>query len=545
MNVRRLAVLNVALFLVLVAAFLGVHVRELQVPDGVRAYIDILTLIDDHYVRAVDPGDLVVHSFEGVRKLVGEKNLTVRRDGPSVVLSKTGGAEKRLALGAGRDALALSFYDGIDFLRGAFEQFAPDRIETEGVRGAISGLDPHSSYMTPTEYQDLMGETEGHFGGIGIEITVRDEAITVIAPIEGTPAFEAGLRPGDVIVEIDGVSAEGMDLFTAVNMIRGEVGTPVALGIRREGTAAAIPVRLTRAEIKVDAVKARELPGGVGWVRLLAFNEKAAAELTAALDAMARRHALDAGLVLDLRNCPGGLLGQAIDVTGLFLDDGLIVYTDGRDPSQHREYAAGRRGARAKLPLVVLVNYASASASEIVAGALQDHHRALIVGTATWGKGSVQSIYNLPSGGGLRLTTALYYTPAGRSIQARGIAPDVRWIVREDDGKEYVPFHEADLDGVLPNRSAEVPAQGGIAAEAEKLHAYYEARGEVEDDPKDFGAVDAQVLFARDVLTRAGDPDRAAQLDAAASLAAEIDETPLPPKKPGAKRAEADEGPLP
>jgi carboxyl-terminal processing protease len=303
-------------------------------------------------------------------------------------------------------------------------------VETKNlVNGAINGmlnsLDPHSAYLTPDLYKDLQSDTQGRFGGLGIEITVKGGMLTVVSPIEDTPAHKAGIKPGDQIFKIEDEFTKDMSLVDAVKKMRGLKGTKINLTIRRENATDLIDVSLVRDIIRVQSVKSRSLEPGYGYVRLAQFQERSDRDVQRALEKLAAETSGLKGLVLDLRNNPGGLLNQAVRVTDLFLDSGMIVYTDGRIESQKQKFFAQKEGTWMDFPLVVLVNGGSASASEIVAGALQDHKRAVVLGTKSFGKGSVQTILPLDDNSALRLTTARYFTPKGRSIQATGIVPDI------------------------------------------------------------------------------------------------------------------------
>jgi carboxyl-terminal processing protease len=294
------------------------------------------------------------------------------------------------------------------------------------INGMLTSLDPHSAYLTPDLYRELQVDTQGSFGGLGIEITVKNGILTVVSPIEDTPAFRAGIKPGDQILKIEGEFTKDMSLVEAVKKMRGPKGTKVMLTLRREGVPELFDVAVTREIIQIQSVKSRPLEKGYGYVRVTQFQERTDEDLEKAVDRMAKQGGgkLE-GLVLDLRNNPGGLLTQAVRVSDLFLDSGMIVYTDGRLESQKQRYYSHKRKSHVECPMVVLVNGGSASAAEIVAGALQDHRRALVLGTQTFGKGSVQTILPLGDNSALRLTTARYYTPRGRSIQATGITPDI------------------------------------------------------------------------------------------------------------------------
>lgn len=306
------------------------------------------------------------------------------------------------------------------------------------INGMLSSLDPHSAYLTPELYKELQMDTQGRFGGLGIEITVKSGILTVVSPIEDTPAAKAGVKPGDQIFKIEDEFTKDMTLVDAVKKMRGPKGTKITISVKREGVPELINFTLTRDTIRVQSVRTRNLEEGYGYIRLAQFQERSDRDLQRALEKMAAEKAGLKGLVLDLRNNPGGLLTQAVRVADLFLDSGLVVYTEGRIESQKQKYYAQKDGSWLEFPLVVLVNGGSASASEIVAGALQDHKRAVVLGTKTFGKGSVQTILPLDDSSALRLTTARYFTPKGRSIQATGIVPDI--IV------ESAPPQEARVD---------------------------------------------------------------------------------------------------
>ena len=320
------------------------------------------------------------------------------------------------------------------------------------IRGMMSYLDPHSSFMSPEDFKEMQVETRGSFGGVGIEITMRDKTLTVVSPIEDTPAFKAGIKSKDLIVKIDGEPTKDMTIMEAVKMMRGKVGEKVVLTIFREGEAELIDFPIIRAIIKIKSVKHKQIEDNYGYVRISQFQERTTHDLKVALKELKTRGDNFKGLILDLRNNPGGLLDQAVKVTDLFLDEGLIVYTDGRLESQKMQFSAKKNGTEPDYPIVILVNAGSASASEIVAGALQDTGRALILGTKSFGKGSVQTILPLEDGSGVRITTARYYTPKGRSIQAEGIEPDlVVKNVPSASEKPHKAIREKDLKGHMPN----------------------------------------------------------------------------------------------
>jgi carboxyl-terminal processing protease len=344
----------------------------------------------------------------------------------AVLLSGGGGVEKVAAV-------PKESYEGLETFTNILaivQKNYVDEVETKQlIEGAINGmlaaLDPHSAYLTPDLYRELQVDTKGSFGGLGIEITNRNGVLTVVSPIEDTPAYRAGVKAGDQILKIEGEFTKDMTLVDAVKKMRGPKDTKVTLTLKRENLPELFDVTLTREIIKIQSVKSRMLEKGYGFIRVTQFQERTDDDLERALKRLDREAGGLQGLVLDLRNDPGGLLTQAVKVADLFLDSGLIVYTDGRLENQKQKYFAHKPGTWADFPMVVLVNSGSASASEIVAGALQDQKRALVLGTPTFGKGSVQTILPLDDTAALRLTTARYYTPSGRSIQATGIVPDI------------------------------------------------------------------------------------------------------------------------
>jgi len=306
------------------------------------------------------------------------------------------------------------------------QNYVEDVTTEELIQGAINGmmasLDPHSAYLTPDLYRELQVDTRGTFGGLGIEITMRDDTLTVITPLEDTPAFRAGIKPGDQIIKIDGEPTKGMTLMEAVKRMRGPKGAEVTLSVYREGAVELLDVEITREVIRVKSVKdAKLLDGRYAYIRVVQFQEGTSYELANAIAALDEEVPGEIeGVIIDLRHNPGGLLNEAVKVSDLFLDAGLIVYTEGRSENQKQRFLAQNSGTEPERPMVVLVDEGSASASEIVAGALQDHKRAVIVGMSTFGKGSVQTILPLDSDSALRLTTARYYTPSGRT-RLRGV----------------------------------------------------------------------------------------------------------------------------
>lgn len=363
---------------------------------------------------------------------------------------------------AGKTSKLSATYDGLVLFGDVFEQVRQNYVEPVedkklieyALNGMLSNLDPHSNYMSVEETRAMAVQNRGEFGGLGIEITMENGVVKVVSPIDDTPASRAGIQAGDLIVEIEGKQVMGMTLNEAVEKMRGRVGTEINITVVREGAPEPLKFKLTRDTIQIRSVKSRLEGGNVGYIRMSAFNSQTFPGLKKAFTDL-EKEAGDklAGYVLDLRNNPGGLLDQAILVSDAFLDKGEIVSTRGRNPEDMRRDIASAGDLAKGLPVVVLVNGGSASASEIVAGALQDHKRAIIMGTQSFGKGSVQTLLDVPGGGSIKLTTARYYTPSGRSIQATGITPDIiveRAKVIEEKSK-FGEIHEADLKGAISN----------------------------------------------------------------------------------------------
>lgn len=324
------------------------------------------------------------------------------------------------------------------------------------IKGMIEQLDPHSSYLTPEDYQGMQEDTAGKFSGIGIEISLEQGRLVVVTPIEDTPADKAGLLAGDLILEINGESTQDMTLMDAVKRIRGKKGTTVNLLILHKDSSKPVEVPIVRGTIPIISVKTQSLEDGYLYLRLTGFKESTTKNMREKIAEYQKTHALK-GIVLDLRNNPGGLLGQAVSVADTFIDEGTIVYIQGKDKNNRKDFFAAKNSNEIKVPLVTLINAGSASASEIVAGALQDHKRGLIIGERSFGKGSVQTIIPMADGTGIKLTTALYYTPNGRSIQAKGIEPDLKIpfvAPAKDDDKamrDRFTVREKDLNRHLEN----------------------------------------------------------------------------------------------
>ncbi|OGP62267.1 MAG: peptidase S41 [Deltaproteobacteria bacterium RBG_13_53_10] len=346
------------------------------------------------------------------------------------------------------------------------EEKNPKDLIQGAIKGMLDTLDPHSAFMPPGVYKEMQEETKGRFEGLGIEITTRDEILTVVSPIEDTPAFKAGILAGDQILRIDGESTKNMNLMDSVKRLRGPKGTKVTITIMREGFTTPKEITLTRDVIPIRSVRYELMEKQYGYVRVSQFQDKTDSELDKALKSLEEeaKGGLK-GMILDLRNNPGGLLDQAVKVSDRFIDSGLIVSMEGRREEQKMKFFARSQGTVAAYPLVVLINSGSASGAEIVAGAIQDHNRGILLGTQTFGKGSVQTIFPLKDGSGLRLTTAKYFTPSGRSIQAKGITPDIVVKPLQANEEKVIPERhpvEKDLERHL------IEVEKGVTKEKEK-----------------------------------------------------------------------------
>ena len=413
--------------------------------------------------------------------------------------------------GTGASAADLAFYRSVlDKVHQSYVDPLPDsKLVDNSLKGMLTGLDPHSDYLSEREYQDMLDDSAGEFAGIGAELTRQQDRPVVLSPIDDTPASRAGVHPGDIILRINGRVTEGMSLKDVVDSLRGPAGSKVSITIGRKN-AQPFDVTLTRAIIHVDSVKTALKPNGIGYIRITSFAETTQREVARAIDDLkTRAHGQLKGLVLDLRNNPGGLLDQAVRVSGDFLNGGTTVSIRGRAPDDNRVFPAPPGGDRLPgVPMVVLINGASASAAEIVAGALQDRHRAEVLGTQSFGKGSVQTIIPLDGHGALRLTTARYYTPSGRSIQGEGITPDQ--VVRPPKDElvaNATIVHESSLPGALKNTGPEdgAPATGTVAAATPKQN----AGDDIAIDPNIIGtARDYQLAVAvkrlKEMLARGG-----------------------------------------
>jgi carboxyl-terminal processing protease len=375
------------------------------------------------------------------------------------------------------------FADVFEVVRDQYFQPVPDnKLIEASINGMMSSLDPHSSYMNEKDFGDLTSQTKGEFGGLGLEVTQENGIVKVESPIDDTPAARANIKSGDLITNIDGESIVGLPLNDAVEKMRGTAGTSIKLTIRHGEKGDPFDVTLTREAIKVPSVKSRVEADNIGYIRISSFSEQTQPGLDKAIaDLKSQLGTKLAGYVLDLRNNPGGLLNSAISVSNTFLDQGEIVSTRGRNPDQveHMDAKPGLDKAKG-IPVVILINGGTASAAEIVSGALQDHHRAIVMGTQSFGKGSVQTILPLKNQGALRLTTAEYFTPSGRSIQAKGITPDIEVRPAKIEEIEQAGMrHEADLKGALPNPTD--PSKPAAAAPGPVSAAKPDAKGPAPD----------------------------------------------------------------
>ena len=359
------------------------------------------------------------------------------------------------------------------------------------IRGMLAGLDPHSAYLVPDDYKELQAGTSGEFGGLGIEVGMEDGFVKVISPIDDTPADRAGVKAGDLVIRLDDTPVKGMALSDAVKIMRGKPGTDIVLTIVREGEDKPLSIKITRDVIRVTSVKSNMLDPGYGYVRISQFQSRTGDNLREALEKLEEQSGAPLkGLVLDLRNNPGGVLSAAVSVSDAFIKDGIIVYTEGRLDDAKLKFNAKPTDILNGAPMVVLVNGGSASASEIVAGALQDHKRAIIMGRRTFGKGSVQTILPMDNGSALKLTTAKYYTPSGTSIQATGISPDIELEnlkITESDPSPTTRIKEADLarhlegdaerDAAAQKKASKAKSASGDAEAplAKRDYAVYEA----------------------------------------------------------------------
>jgi len=380
------------------------------------------------------------------------------------------------------------FGDVFERVRSEYVEEVDDKTLIEyALNGMLSNLDPHSSYLSEEKFKDMRVETSGEFGGLGIEVTMENGLVKVVSPIDDTPAYRAGIQAGDYIVKIDEDAVMGMTLSEAVDKMRGKVGSTIDLSIARKGEESQMEITLVRDIIQIKSVR-HEIKENVGYIRVTTFSQKTAPGVRKAVNEISKELGDNLiGYVLDLRNNPGGLLNQAIEVADVFLDKGEIVSQRGRYEEDTERNNATPGDMTNGLPIVVLVNGGSASASEIVAGALQDHKRGIVMGTQSFGKGSVQTVMPLPGNGAMRLTTARYYTPSGRSIQAKGITPDIIVELAKVESLQSVQLRESDLRGALDRNKGKKPANDN--------------KKEDEEDEESDEIQDYQLLRAVDLLT--------------------------------------------
>ncbi len=386
-----------------------------------------------------------------------------------------------------------AFTDVFSRIKSDYVEAVDDKkLLEDAIRGMLSGLDPHSSFLDTEEFSDLRIGTTGQFGGLGIEVGMENGFIKVISPIDDTPASRAGIQSKDLIIRLDETPVKGLTLTEAVKLMRGKPNTDIKLTIVREGETKPLIINITREIIRVKSVKKRMLEEGYGYVRITNFQSRTATDLLKSISALQEESKLD-GLVLDLRNNPGGVLNGAVGVSDAFLDEGLIVYTEGRINDSSLKYTATPGDILNGASLVILVNGGSASASEIVAGAMQDHKRAIIMGFKTFGKGSVQTIQELRNGSAVKLTTARYFTPNGRSIQAEGIVPDIklRNLKVSDRKKAPKTISEKDLSGHLSNPENGVEKKGTESTSKD---------GTKEDSSQNLSETDYQLFEALNLL---------------------------------------------
>ena len=387
-----------------------------------------------------------------------------------------------------------TFAEVMDRIKAAYVEPVDDKTLLENaIKGMLSNLDPHSAYLGPEDFAELQESTSGEFGGLGIEVGSEDGNIKIVSPIDDTPASKAGIQAGDFIVKINGQPTRGLSMTEAVDKMRGKIGQKITLTLVRNG-GTPFDVTLTRANIQVKSVKAQLLEDGYGYIRITQFQVKTGEEVASALSKLRRENGNKRlkGIILDLRNNPGGVLQSAVEVVDHFITKGLIVYTKGRIANSELRFSATGKDLSENVPLVVLINGGSASASEIVAGALQDQKRGVVMGTTSFGKGSVQTVLPLNNDRALKITTALYFTPNGRSIQAQGIVPDIEVsrakITREQDTEYY---KEADLQGHLGNGNGGADKPTGSNPKAKPMQQYY-----------DFQLIKALILLKGFSITR-------------------------------------------
>jgi carboxyl-terminal processing protease len=450
------------LFLTVAALFIGVALAILG-----NIYLGVIVVIAAIAVAALLRTEWLTDRLSASLRWVAPVSVGATAGAALVLLVAIGGYAPGIANAIARPAAyASSDYHALELFGQVFDIVRSDyvtkpddaKLIASALNGMVSGLDPHSSYMDAKSFSDMQVDTNGKFGGLGMEVSMTDGMIKVVSPIDNTPASKAGILAGDIITQVDGQPVKGLALDEVVAKLRGPVGSHVKLDIDRKGQTNPVHVTLTRETIKIQSVKDRVEGDDVGYIRLSQFSDPTTDELKAALADLANKIPQAKGYILDLRNNPGGLLDQAVSVSDAFLTQGEIVSIRGRDPDDQQRYDAKPGDLIHGKPLIVLINGGTASAAEIVSGALQDHKRATILGTRSFGKGSVQTIIPLgDSDGALRITTARYYTPSGRSIQAQGITPDIEVTeqVPKDIADRMDSISEASLRGHLKSTGAE------------------------------------------------------------------------------------------
>ncbi len=428
---------------------------------------EVMRQVGDNYLLALDPVRLAIGAIEGMSRTAGDKQIVAERQADSVRL-QAGDASMLLSLARDEKTNRESLGAAYQFIHKHAPAVPPKELTYGAIDGILSQLDSHSSFMPPEVFREMRLETQGNFGGVGIQIAVKDRQLTIVVPIAGTPADRAGLQPGDRIVKIEGKLTQEMTLMDAVNRLRGPPGKNVTLTLLRAESSGPFSVTLTREMIALKPVKLIELEHAIGYIRVLSFSEQSGRDLQQVVHYLAEKGAQ--GLILDLRGNRGGLFNESVRAAELFLGAGLpIVSTTSRHKHQAAQHRTGEPGALLRVPMIVLVDGASASASEIVAGALQDLKRALIVGSKTYGKGSVQTIIPLSDGSGLRLTTATYLTPHGRSIDGAGIAPDL--VVQAQEEKSSAAL------------ASQEPTQGKKRDRSRVIRERHRKIADEEDDP--------------------------------------------------------------
>lgn len=461
MSFRRLIGLTTLFFVFFlqVVAVSPSHAISKEDYKYIGVFSHVLSIVQNSYISSVDNLAVLESAVSGIRDLLGKEYLGRMETENEIELTFASGFildVNKTALDDNAYELLQTFSKMWTYLFAVPLPASKSEVVYAAIRKVLADLDPHSSFITSEEYQELLVRNEGDFGGVGIEVTMKDGLLTIVSPFEDTPASAQGLRTNDVIVAINDEATAGLTLAGAIRKIRGPKGTKVKLTINRKGSPDPLTFMLERDLVPLHSIKWRILESGYAYVRIISFLASTGRDLENTLRLLARKEKIK-GLVLDLRNNPGGLLDQAVDVADIFLDEGLIVFTKGRFRNQHMEFMAHVDSRKYDFPMAVLVNEGTASASEILAAALQENKRAVVVGMQSFGKGTIQTVFPLREGNALRLTTAKFYTPKGREIQQSGITPD--YCV--DTGKKGDGVREKDLHGTLAGaKKGEQPVQG-------------------------------------------------------------------------------------